>query len=217
MQKSKNTKIYFGITIITLCVILFVVLAIFVKLGKVNALNDWFYNTFAKPIQNNALTNFFIVFTYLGNFFVLLIISLCFLFKKQKKDAVFLVLSLIFASILTFLIKFIIKNPRPEDIMLIDESGFSFPSAHATLSATTLTMIAYFLSKQTSKTWLKILIWSISTILVLSVCYSRIYLGVHYLTDILAGLLLSAIIITIFIMLYNLKSLSLKIKTNKPN
>ena len=82
--KSKNTKIYFGITIITLCVILFVVLAIFVKLSKVNALNDWFYNTFAKPIQNNALTNFIIVFTYLGNFFVLLIISLCFLFKKQK-------------------------------------------------------------------------------------------------------------------------------------
>lgn len=214
MQKTKNFMLYCGLAVIILCVLLFVTLAIFVSLNKVNFINDWFYNTFAKPIQNNALTNFFIVFTYLGNFFVLLIISMCFLFKKQKKDAVFLVLSLIFASILTFLIKFIIKNPRPEDIMLIDESGYSFPSAHATLSATTLTMIAYFLSKQTSRTWLKILIWSISIILVLTVCYSRIYLGVHYFTDILAGLLLSAIIITLFIMLYNLKSLSQTIRKN---
>ena len=212
MQKSRNTKLYFGITLITLCVILFVVLAIFVKLGKVSALNNWFYNIFAKPIQNNGLTNFFMVFTYLGNFFVLLIISLCFLFKKQKKDAVFLVLALIFVSILTFLIKFIIKNPRPEGVVLIDESGYSFPSAHTSLTATTLTLIAYFLSKKKKKKWLKILIWIISIILVFSVCYSRIYLGVHFFTDIIAGLLLSIIVVTLFIMLYNLKPANSKAK-----
>ena len=212
MGKIKNTKLIIGLSLIMISFILFIALAILTKLDKVNSFNNSFYTAFVSNTKKENLTKFFKVFTYLGNFFVLLIISLCFLFKKQKKDAIFLVLALIFVSILTFLIKYIIKNPRPEGVALIEESGYSFPSAHTSLTATTLTLMAYFLCKQTRKSWLKILIWIVSIILIFSVCYSRIYLGVHFFTDIIAGLLIAVIIVTLFIMLYNLKPASSRAK-----
>lgn len=98
---------------------------------------------------------------------------------------------LIGGALLPWIIKQIIARPRPSD-MLISQGGYSFPSGHATGSTAFYGMIAALLIIAASKLWQRILIGLIALAIILTIMYTRVYLGVHYPSDVTAGFLLGS-------------------------
>ena len=90
------------------------------------------------------------------------------------------------------------QRPRPIEFRIIDENGYSFPSGHSMVSAAFYGFLIYLIYKNIKNKYLK---WGLITILSLLIIFigiSRIYLGVHYTSDVLAGFLISISYLIIF-------------------
>lgn len=87
--------------------------------------------------------------------------------------------------------KSLVKRPRPAGAT---DSGYSFPSGHATSYACVSTQLVYETTRQgfPKKKWQKIDMWIEYIVMGLLVCVARMYFGAHYLTDVVAGLLVGA-------------------------
>ncbi|MBC1862148.1 phosphatase PAP2 family protein [Listeria welshimeri] len=93
---------------------------------------------------------------------------------------------LIGGALIPSIIKNIVQRPRPT-YKLIEQGGFSFPSGHSTGSTVFYGMLAFFLILYVSHKWLRLLIGIFMLGLVLFIMYSRVYLGVHFPSDVVAG------------------------------
>jgi undecaprenyl-diphosphatase len=138
------------------------------------------------------LTKIMLAITYVGFALTYLVLSplISFCLYKQKKilEAVFLNISLISAWALDDLLKFWFERSRPVGVELTAASGYSFPSGHAMVSMAFYGFLAFLLlSQRRSKRtkWLAAGLY----ILVFLIGFSRIYLNVHYTSDVLAGFL----------------------------
>lgn len=110
--------------------------------------------------------------------------------KRRWREPVLLVGAMAFSTGVAALVKMIIERPRPaEDLQVIPgfETSFSFPSGHTTGAATLVLVVAYLLWRR-RKTWRALLVWmGASVLIVVLVGGSRLYLGYHFVTDVLAG------------------------------
>ncbi len=137
-------------------------------------------------------------FSFLGEWFVVfIIVTMLFLFKSRRKLPLAWV-SLILSAIITLLLKNIIARPRPE-YALAASSSFSFPSGHSTA---VFSVLAFFGK-------IKAIWWLAFAVLV---AFSRIYLGMHYLSDVAAGALIGYTIGLIILLAVNKKN---KIRNKK--
>ena len=112
------------------------------------------------------------------------------LFFNKKIHVLFgLLISSLGAGFFTYFLKLIIARDRPELVnRLVVESGFSFPSGHATTAFVAFPILAitiYFNSKVPK--FFKFLTILLLAIFPFVVAFSRLYLGVHYFTDVIAG------------------------------
>ncbi len=133
------------------------------------------------------------------SFFLLLFL----LYKKRWYHSILLGLSLSGGFVLVSLIKIITERLRPAT-SLIASSGFSFPSAHATLTTIICLLIIYSFRDQIeyrSRRWLLAII---NIIIILTVAFNRVYLGAHWLSDVLGGISLGVVLVTMFILLIRL-------------
>jgi len=106
---------------------------------------------------------------------------------KNKKIKYTAIINLAMAALLNFLIKNIIQRPRPVGHRLIDESGYSFPSGHSMVSMAFYGYFIYLINKNVKSKKTRILATIGLTCLIVSIGLSRIYLGVHYTSDVLGG------------------------------
>ena len=95
-------------------------------------------------------------------------------------------------------LKALFKRERPSIMRLIEITGFSFPSGHAYFSMLVYGYLAYLVYKSNDKKYRKRKI-SILTLLITCIGISRIYLGVHYLTDIIFGYSLGLLSLLMFL------------------
>ncbi len=213
-----NIRFYINLFIVLVALISFFVILFFVIKYDSLSIDSYFYYVFHDKFESNFMTNFYKVYTYLGSFYGLMIIALIFLIVcKNKKLGIGLGLNLIIVGILNFLIKIIIRRPRPADINIITESGFSFPSGHAMMSIAFFGMIIYFIYKFITNKCLKSVLIIVMYIIILMLGTSRIYLGVHYFSDVLAGFLIGYVILSVNIYLFNILSEHKFKKLNKKN
>lgn len=130
--------------------------------------------------------------TALGGFTVLsmltLILLVYLLLIRKKASALLVLVSITGGMLLSDLLKSIFARPRPELVAhLVEVQTESFPSGHAMLSAVTYLTLGALLAR-TESTWsLKIYFIVVAVVLTVMVGSSRVYLGVHYPTDVLAG------------------------------
>lgn len=118
-----------------------------------------------------------------------LIIVLYLILKKYYYRAAGFVAAIIGGSLLNSILKALIHRPRPiSDTSLITAYGWSFPSGHAMSSVIFYGMIAYLLIKATDSWKLRSLLIIMAVFIATLIGFSRIYLQVHYLSDVLAGL-----------------------------
>lgn len=151
---------------------------------------------FTEQIRMPFLTAFFKVITYLGEWvavlpIALLVSAILILKRRKKQDAILAFISLGGLGT-TFLLKNIVHRERPLG-GLVNETSFSFPSAHAVISVVFYGFIIYLLLPKIKNKKLKALKILTASLLVLFIGFSRIYLGVHYLSDVLAGYIIGLV------------------------
>ncbi len=130
--------------------------------------------------------------TNFGGAICLIIISiLSLIIVKNKKIGVAINLNLAIQTVLNFVLKNILQRPRPIEYRIIDEVGYSFPSGHSMASMAFYGFIIYLIYKNVKNKYLKWFLITVLGILIASIGFSRIYLGVHYTSDVLAGFLLA--------------------------
>lgn len=113
--------------------------------------------------------------------------------NKKKKNAKLLLLSVVGSFLLNAIIKNMFSRIRPLNYMLIDQGGYSFPSGHSMVSMTFYTTLAYILLENVKDKRTRIFIWIGNFVLVGLIGFSRIYLGVHWPTDVIVGFFLGFI------------------------
>lgn len=159
---------------------------------------------FIEPIRTPFLTKIFTIITYLGEWPIILgaaiIISAVLVLKRKKiQDAVFIFITL--GGLGTaFILKELIHRARPLN-GLISETSFSFPSAHAVVSVVFYGFVIYLLWQNIKNAKVRALKIFIGAALVAAIGFSRLYLGAHYFSDVLAGYLIGIIWLAIGIFL----------------
>jgi membrane-associated phospholipid phosphatase len=143
-------------------------------------------------LRSIATANFFLLFTLLGNWqFIIslgVVIIVVLILLKEKRKSFFLAIGVIGGGIVYSILKLIIHRTRPDiGFSLIPRSGYAFPSGHATISLIFYGTICCGLLRTLKIRWLKILSIILTIILIFLIGFSRIYLGVHWVSDVLAG------------------------------
>ncbi len=135
--------------------------------------------------------------TYLGSVYFLLPIGILIFFimikKKDRSGIILLILSTLGSYGLNLMLKNIIIRTRPLKYFLIEQGGYSFPSGHAMVSMSFYTTMTYLFLKSKKAKKIDKIVWIINFIIVGFIGFSRIYLGVHWPTDVLIGYLLGYI------------------------
>lgn len=190
-MKNKN------ILLISL-IIFFIFITTLVISNKISFIDSSVYN-FLISFKNDSLTNFFRFITKFSNVAFLVIFVLVVLLILRNKDAVFVIFNLIFLRLLNYVIKVIIRRDRPNILRLIKIGEYSFPSGHAMISMGVYGYLIYLIYKKINNPYIKYLGIIILSLLIILIGISRIYLGVHYFSDVVAGYTLSLIYLIIFI------------------
>ena len=174
-------------------------LLLFVILGYIVKFYPDMLISFDQPIQTairgdlpDFLTILFRTITHLIDIPVIitwvLIVAFIFYRKQWKLESYLMLGNLTLAGILIVTFKNIYQRPRPEILHLVEEKGFSFPSGHS-LAVTIMvgTLIVIFSQRIKDQLWKRI-VQILLEFYLLSVLVSRVYLGVHYPSDVLASL-----------------------------
>lgn len=166
---------------------------------------------FIKEYRTAGLTQFFSIVTHLGDawLFVLIMISIVIAIIKVKRNinlAAWLGFSaLLGAWLMNKLMKEYFIRPRPFVAGYIDNltyaSGYSFPSGHAMGSIICYVLIAYVASIYIKNKLLNLSVFVVLIVLSIIIAISRVYLGVHYPTDVIAGFSFGLFIVNVFIII----------------
>ena len=165
-----------------------------VFLDKSFAPDDMVFALF-KGYVSNATTYFFTFFTFFGshNFLVpanLLLMGYAFFILKNKWVGI-KVTSVAFSSLFVmFALKIFFNRQRPDIPLLGKVPGLSFPSGHAFMSFTFFGLLIYLINKQVKNHWIKYPLILICLAMIVLIGLSRVYLRVHYVSDVMAGVAL---------------------------
>lgn len=177
--------------------VLFVLLAILMVTGNLQWFDDpireWVYS-----IRNPALTEVLKVITYMGNWqtITLLCIVLLLFRKTRLRYGVPVSAGAIFVTIFNRIIKLIFKRPRPEESLhLIEEGGYSFTSGHSITSMVVFGLLIYLVRKYVRNRKAANILTAALAVPWIFIGLSRIYMGVHFPSDVLAGWALGAAVL----------------------
>ena len=123
--------------------------------------------------------------------------------KKKKLMGCLVLLNLAVSGALNQALKRIVQRPRPTEYRLIEENGYSFPSGHSMVSAAFYGFFIYLIFKNVKNKYIKWGSITLLSILIILIGTSRIYLGVHYTSDVLAGFVISISYLVIFTSIVN--------------
>ena len=186
--------------ILLLMSIIFIVFAIRVKKSPGLKIDDDIYN-FIHEFTSDNLTNYFKLISNMISgpiIVILVIVSIIPSYAKKKyKYIPFIIGNLIIILVLNIILKQIYSRPRPE-FMLIDEYGYSFPSGHAMVSMAFYGLYIYILFHLKMNKCLRYILSGCIFILIIMIGFSRIYLHVHYFSDVIAGFAVSVIYLIFF-------------------
>ena len=191
-------------------IILFICLIGFLTLAE---------DVFNKEIMNGDIIGYKIISTFLifdftipiakfitnfgGAIFLIVVTIVLFILIKNKKIRLSIFLNLVIITILNQLLKRILQRPRPTEYRIVEETGYSFPSGHSMISMAFYGYLIYLIYKYAKNKYIKWISIVLLSILICAIGISRIYLGVHYTSDVLGGFLISISYLVIYISAVN--------------
>jgi len=154
---------------------------------------------YQKLYINNILTfGLKIITSFANTLFLFFIILLLYLFL-DKFMALYFFISLLLNAFINQLLKLVLKRERPNINRLINERGYSYPSGHTMNAISFYGLIIYFIIVSPLLIITKLLLVFLLILLIILIGFSRIYLGVHYISDVIGGFLISSGYIIFFI------------------
>lgn len=159
-------------------------------------ISKFLISDFVTPIAK-FITNFG------GAIFLIVLTIVLFIVIKNKKIGVSIFSNLVIVTILNQLLKGILQRPRPTEYRIIEETGYSFPSGHSMISMAFYGYLIYLIYKYVKNKYIKCISIAVLSLLICTIGISRIYLGVHYTSDVLGGFLISISYLVIFISAVN--------------
>ncbi len=193
-------------TVFILCLVVFFWLAKEVLPGQELKFDSKAF-AWADERANPSLTEFIKGITFLAsrNFISgagLMLIGYFLFVKKHKWYSVKVPVIAVGSISLNLLLKYLFNRPRPLVPHLVESYGLSFPSGHAMISASFYGLLIYLVYKSVEEPAWRFLLITLLSLLILFIGFSRVYLHVHYATDVLAGLAagLGWVILAIFLL-----------------
>ena len=171
----------------------------------INTIDNAIYETIIK-IMNSNITAIMIFISFLGSAITLITLALASIFLVNSKLKM---LNLALSFILNRILKLIIARPRPPRLRLVIENGYSFPSGHSMVSFAFYGFLIYLINKNLKNKKIKYPLIILLSLLILLIGISRIYLGVHYVTDVLGGYIIGLIYLIVFIKILKKKKIKL--------
>lgn len=183
-----------------ICLILFLALAEDVFNNEIMNGDVIGYKFISTYLIRDSLTPIFKIITWFGSATCIILLALILFFTvKNKKVGLLISANLIIITILNQALKIIVQRPRPTEYRIINEAGYSFPSGHSMVSMAFYGFLIYLIYKNIKNKYLKISLIVILSLLIVMIGISRIYLGVHYTSDVCAGFLVSLSYLIIYI------------------
>lgn len=155
-------------------------------------ISSFLISDFATPIAK-LITNFGGALVLIGTTIVL-VISI-----KNRRIGLSIIANLGIVTGLNIVLKQIVQRPRPTEYRIVNETGYSFPSGHSMVSMAFYGFLIYLIYKYVKNQYLKIGLITFLSILIISIGISRIYLGVHYTSDVMAGFCISVSYLVLYV------------------
>jgi len=186
---SLEMIVILSLFIISLAVFVFITRNVFILK---NVQFDYKVFDFMKTYVNARNNGIMLFFTFLGTHIFLIpaniVLIVYFLFIKKHRWYSIKIPSIAISSMaLMFFLKALFGRHRPDIPLLKEAQGLSFPSGHALMSVTFYGLLIYIVWKTVKRIWLKWMLVVVLVFLILIIGFSRIYLRVHYPSDVLAG------------------------------
>lgn len=198
INKNNVKWIIFGILIVC-----FIIITTFMLTDRIYRFDNALYNIISKCI-NPTMTSIVKIITNFADPITIVIIGLIFSYifgvkKKDKKVAILFCLNLVIAALFNFTLKNIFVRTRPEMINIITESGYSFPSGHSSIAMACYGYLIYIINKKYDNKYIKILSTVLLCILIILVGLSRVYLGVHFASDVFAAFIITLSYLIVYV------------------
>ena len=184
---KKEKYLYFGLIILGL---VYVINTILVICGLTTGFDNFVYNL-VRSLECNFFDKYFVLITKLGNVSVVLGIVLILILLFRNRNAIILTILVGLSAVSNKIMKHIICRPRPLVLKLVEQGGYSYPSGHSMISVALYGYLLYLAFTKIKNSTLKWLCSIILFILILSIGVSRIYVGVHYASDVFGGFVLA--------------------------
>lgn len=169
---------------------LFAILTILMLFGMTTSFDNAVYEL-VRSLECSFFDIYFVWITKLGNETTVVILVIILLLLLKNKYRMLMVGSTFTSVVSNQAIKHIIRRPRPEVLKLIKQRGYSFPSGHSMISVAVYGFLIYWVAKNIRNKYLKYGLCTLLVMVIISVGISRIYVGVHYASDVLGGFLLA--------------------------
>lgn len=199
INTGKATGRISTVGIAAICLAGFFVLWLMVETDNASLIDDPVGNTVIS-MRSDWLTPIMKVITYIGNWQTITIICMVLLALRKTRLAYGVPLSIgaLFVSLANKGVKALVMRPRPDQAMfLIEQGGWSFPSGHAITSMFFFGMLIWLIRRNVINRRLANILTVLLAIPMVLIGISRVYLGVHYPTDVLAGWCLGLLVIVI--------------------
>lgn len=156
-------------------------------------------------LRTDFLTELMIWISYIGSFSVYIwligIVCIWYILHRRYSIAVIVIFNILFSMFLNDFLKGIFQRPRP-DIRMMDVSGFSFPSGHTMNNTAIYGFLIFLVLNSSMNKYLKFILIIFMSFLTGMIGFSRMYLAVHYPTDIIGGLCGGIFVVSISILLF---------------
>jgi undecaprenyl-diphosphatase len=193
MVEALGLKLFIGLILAIVCLAVFSWLADKIFTGSTLAFDESIRDLIHLN-SSPALTQLMILASFIGSFSFLfplgiLVCVIC-LYLKRKRALVLFLFTMIGELALEPVLKNFFHRARPAAYFdYLAPASFSFPSGHAFAALCFFGVLAWLITRRSENIWLNSLIWLLAILLIFLIGVSRVYLGVHYPTDIIAGYL----------------------------
>ena len=201
----KQSRMYF--LIVTILGLLFFVISMFFS-DYVILMDEWAIYVVSEYLVSDTLTIVMKIVTNLGGVLAFAsFLFVLFLVISNRKVGFLMSINLFIAYIFSVLFKNVFRRERPLEMLVDKPFNFSFPSGHTICSIVFYGFLIYVVSKLVKNVNIRRLINFFLVIIIVLVPFSRVYLGVHFLTDVLAGVILGIVCLLSFVNYVKIKEL----------
>jgi undecaprenyl-diphosphatase len=185
-----NKVLFRSLTYAVLLLGVFLIIALLISRHQIAAF-DIRLTELVLRLYSPATTSIMKGFTFAGSSLyeacIALLIALLLIAIGYRRELIFFVGVIVCSGILNIVLKAIFQRTRPDIHRIVEASGYSYPSGHSMAAFTLYGITIYFLWKHARHAWLRVIIVLSGAAMILMIGISRIYLGVHYPSDVAGG------------------------------